>query len=277
MTLLALYQYTSGALLDDFALPETLSRDALIGRLITECGEMEVSLANPDTMKAAVGYWSAGRLEMWEKLAAMPGYEYNPIWNVDGDTYHEGETESHGTSSGGSTEQRTYTRDRDQTDTLQNTHNDTRTPNLTETRTPNLTEQNTPAGSEETVNMLSADNVEGWSNDTKSTTTYQGRTDTKQTTGTETVTNTGTEQTTGAYTDTDTLAEDITDTESKTGTSTGQDDRSGAESWHERRQGNIGVTMTQQLLEAEKKLWTEFDLPGQIIKEFKNEFLLLVY
>ena len=321
------------ALLDELVIPAALDRDSFINRLLLEQGEAEVMITNPEVMQPLVGFWSKTRLKSWEKLADMIGYEYNPIWNVDGEVWHEGESESHGTSAGSSTEQRTggrtFTRDRDQTDTLVNQHNDTRTPdltdaetkdltdtrtpnltetrtpNLTETRQPNLTETNSPAGMEQTTNFISADNSEGWSNDTRSETVYSARTDTKQTTGTETTSatgnetktetgtdttkhtgtdttkHTGTETTTGGYTDQDTLAEDIMDTEnttgSMTGATTGQDDREGAESWHEKRQGNIGVTMTQQLLEAEKKLWEAYDVEGFIIKEFKNEFLLMVY
>lgn len=260
LTTIALYRHDS-SLFDNLVVPEGMNKSDFVDRLLMEQGEAEVILTNPATMKAGIGFWSRTRLPMWQKLFDMQTYEYNPIWNVDGETWHEGESESHGTASGSNTESRTYTRDRDQVDTLSNTHTDTRTPNLTETTA--------PAGDEITTNLISADNSENWSNDTKSIKSFDQRLDTKQ--------NTGTETTNGSYTDQDTLAEDISDAENKTGSSTGKDDRTGAESWHEKRQGNIGVTMTQQLLKAERELWEENDVQLFMINEFKREFTIMVY
>ena len=284
LSLLALIKHYP-ALLDEFELPEAIEREPFINRLLLEQGQQEVSITNPEVMAPLVGFWSRTRVRIWNKLADMVGYEYNPIWNVDGTTVHVGSSESHGTESGSSSEQRSgsrnYTRDRDQTDTLANTHNDTTDITRSETRTPNLTETTSPSGTETTINFIAADNSEGWSNDTKSERSFSSRSDSKRTTGTEATSGDQTETSSGGYTDTDTLAEDIEDTETTTdsaiGTSSGSRDQEGSDRWEETRQGNIGVTMTQQLLEAEQRLWEQYDVESFIIKEFKQEFLLMVY
>lgn len=65
-------------------------------------------------------------------------------------------------------------------------------------------------------------------------------------------------------------------TGSNNSTTNGNSDRGLDESITRTEQGNIGVTMTQQLIEAERALW-EFDVYNRIVQEFKNQFCLLLY
>ena len=227
LTTIAFYREDE-TLFDGFALPEGMKKDELVNRLLLEIGELQVIYTNPLVMKDAIGFWSRTRVEIWEKLYNMMTYEYNPIWNVDGETWHDGTNETHGTQSG--TNNRDYTRNRTNQDIFSG----------------KIDEAN------DTTNYISADNSQAWSNDTK--TDYNG----------ETATN-----------NTDTATENITDNDDTT--STGKDDRFGADNWHERRQGNIGVTMTQQLLEAEKELWSSYDIYEYIIADFKQEFAVMVW
>ena len=44
-----------------------------------------------------------------------------------------------------------------------------------------------------------------------------------------------------------------------------------------KQKGNIGVTTNQEMIEAEIKLRTQFDIFRIITQEFEREFLLQVY
>lgn len=81
-----------------------------------------------------------------------------------------------------------------------------------------------------------------------------------------------------------TLNETITDSGTKTQTITGSDNRteSGTNTgtveneYTDKEYGNIGVTMTQQLIEAERNL-VKFNIYDVIIESFKQRFCLLIY
>ena len=142
ITLMNVYD-AEPTILDNLVLPSQINREDFIGRLMIDIGESEVCITNPRIMKIAIGAWSRGKLPVWNKLAAILDYEYNPIWNVDGETVHTG-------SNSGS---RNYGRTRG------------------EERTIGEETENTTTG------QISADNAETWSNDTK--TDFEETKDTK--------------------------------------------------------------------------------------------------
>lgn len=195
-------------LFDALVLPEHVDKDQFLSRLMVKCGELEVHITRPAILKQAIGFWSKSRKPIWDRLAAIQDFEYNPIWNVDGDIVHSGKSDG----------QRTYNRGRSE--------------NGTETGTDNST----------TTGTLSADNSSAWSNDTKTD-----------------------------YTDSmeknNYVSENIIDNE-------GQEH---SDNWSEKRTGNIGVTTTQKMMNEEMEFWKNYDLYDIIIKEFKQEFCLLVY
>ena len=88
MSLLGLYQ-ADPTLFSQLELPEGLEADVLTNNLLAECAELEVLYADPDFMKASIGFWSKKQLNVWAELYATLLYEYNPIWNKD---YKEVET-----------------------------------------------------------------------------------------------------------------------------------------------------------------------------------------
>lgn len=136
---------------------------------------------------------------------------------------------------------------------------DTRTANLQTARTPNLTHTRTAALTDTTTpGRVLTESVQGynsssWADSKKQT---EGGSSTTGTTGTDTYTDTGTDTT--RETGTDTHANSGKDIETVT------------------RKGNIGVTMTQQLIEAERKI-DEFDIYLYIADAFKKQFCLMVY
>lgn len=249
--LMALYR-SRPTMFDGFTLPEGLNKNDLVDRLILEIGELEATYTNPLVMQDAIGFWSRSRVEIWQKIYDIMTYEYNPIWNVDGETWHDGTNESHGT--GKTTSERDYTRAETAND------HDITERDYTRART----ESGTDTDDATTDNYISADNSSGWSPDTR-TVLDDDRTMQRTEGITDNDDTDETRQHTGSITDND---------NSEVNT---KDDRFGADNWHERRQGNIGVTMTQQLLAAEKDLWEGYDIYEYIIQDFKQEFCIMVW
>lgn len=86
ISVLGMYAYDN-TLFDNLRLPSeftTTDRETLINNLLLECAELEVVYSNFEFFKAAIGFWSAARLRVWEKLNATLHFDYNPIWNKDG-------------------------------------------------------------------------------------------------------------------------------------------------------------------------------------------------
>lgn len=319
ITLMNLYDADT-TLLDNLVLPDQIDRDDFIGRLMIDIGESEVYITNPRIMRIAIGAWSRGRLPVWKRLAAILDTEYNPIWNVDGETTHTGSNTGSRTygRQRGLSENDDYTRDRDQVETLTRTQGIDTAQNGTASGTSSetvagtssetvsgttgetiTTDIDTTTSETETVTgQLSADNVETWSNDTKTDTVKSGsgtddRTETKSGNSSENKSGQTSENKSGQTGETTSstgsedleehsttnTAEDIADNRKRTETETFTDDESstGADTWKEIRQGNIGVTTTQKMLTEEWAFWSGYDIIDYIIKQFAEEFCLLVY
>lgn len=65
-----------------------IDKTTVINNILLECAELEIMYPNFDTMKLAIGVWSASEYRIWEKLLATQFVTYNPIWNVDANVSH---------------------------------------------------------------------------------------------------------------------------------------------------------------------------------------------
>lgn len=86
LSILGLYQHDQ-SLFDNLQLPSeftTDDRETLINNLLMECAEFECTYPAFDFCKAAIGFWSKARLQVWQKLYNTLHFDYNPIWNKDG-------------------------------------------------------------------------------------------------------------------------------------------------------------------------------------------------
>lgn len=83
LSIIALYK-AQPDLFDDLHIPPALNREALIDELCMECGEMNLTISNPQILKIAIDRWSSTRIEVWQHLFDTTQYVYNPIWNKDG-------------------------------------------------------------------------------------------------------------------------------------------------------------------------------------------------
>ena len=62
-----------------------VNKQMVINSIILNCAELELLYTNIDTMKLAIGVWSAAEQDTWRKMYATQMAEYNPLWNVDAD------------------------------------------------------------------------------------------------------------------------------------------------------------------------------------------------
>lgn len=240
-----------------------ISPTTVINNLLMACAELEVLYTDPDFLKFAVKQWSDKQRVVWQNMYNSTCYIYNPIWNKDG-TITRTETETRDLTN-------TLNGDVTRTDNLQsvNDNNSTRTDDLTNTlkgtmtQTPDTTE--TTSTTHDVAGFNSGTLVTSDTDETTKKTT--GTVDTEQN---NTVTNTGTQSLTETLTKTDTGTQ-----ETKT-QNTQKDSGTVTRSYEDRETGNIGITMTQQMIDAER-VTAAFNIIDYIIDDFKKRFCLLIY
>ena len=67
-----------------------VDKTKVIQSILLNCAELEILYQNLDTMKLAIGVWSAAEQDTWRKMYATVMMEYNPLWNVDADIVNIG-------------------------------------------------------------------------------------------------------------------------------------------------------------------------------------------
>lgn len=247
--------------------------------LILETAELEVLYTDPDFLKLAIGAWANKEYQKWQLMYNTMYYKYNPIWNKDGViTYTETET-------------RNLSMDIDR--------NNTRTENIDETTTQNLTQTSTGTSTrtddlttQTTNNLQTTDNLDRNMTTTRQVAGFNSETfvnaEQDTTTGTDdrSISNTGTTTTdnTGtvenennlSQTNTGTVAREGDNTTTDSGGETRQDTGTITREHETKETGNIGITMTQQMIDAERAT-INYNVQDYIIQEFKKRFCLMVY
>lgn len=276
-----------------------LDRQVLVDNILMECGELNVIYPQPDFFKYAVGQWSKKELPVWQALYNTLFYKYNPLWNKDG-TIKETARELRDLTRG-ETRSRTRTENEDVTDTIreEDTSGNQRTTSDTILNTGTVQDAGTnskntthggnvtTSGSDSTTVQVSGYNETGYQNRDKTDTTKS-----ETVTDASTVAESGTDgntrtdnlreeadgsivdQGTGTHQGDNTRAREVGEDETETVEAT---DEGSVENTLERTEtGNIGVTMTTQLIEAQRAL-VKLNFYDIIIDSFKERFCLLVY
>ena len=75
---------------DDSGIVHTVNKQDVINSILLNCAELEVLYTNFDTMKLAIGVWSASEQDTWKKMFESQKLKYNPLWNVDADIVNIG-------------------------------------------------------------------------------------------------------------------------------------------------------------------------------------------
>lgn len=242
-----LYNYDP-TIFEGFRVPETLDRETVIAELCLQLAELSLVYPSPSTMKTAIKLWTDIHYKEWEDLEKTLYYEYNPIWNVDGTEIEERALNNLHKRTG------TDTVKASGKDAVENSGSDTVANSGTDTttRTGNVTNIREVVGYNESNYAPAEKNTETYNNVADATvhgleqeTTYGGKNET--TYGRQ-------DQTTYNTTD------DIDDTGTITRT----------------RQGNIGVTKTQDLIASQREI-VQFNVTDFIIRQFKRKFCMMVY
>lgn len=82
MSLRGLYNFRPD-ILDDFAVPDGVSKKILFPLLVADTSDLEILYPDPDVMKYMVSAWSRSLEYKWEHLYKTTTAEYNPIENYD--------------------------------------------------------------------------------------------------------------------------------------------------------------------------------------------------
>lgn len=98
LSIMGMYEYDN-SLFDGLDVPtytdknnvvHVVDKSKVIQSILLNCAELEILYQNLDTMKLAIGVWSAAEQETWKKMYATVMMEYNPLWNVDADIVNIG-------------------------------------------------------------------------------------------------------------------------------------------------------------------------------------------
>lgn len=289
-----------------------LDKKTLINNLLMETAELNVLYTDPDFMQWAIKQWSAKELPVWQSLYETMFFRYNPIWNKDGTRKHsqletrdltggKNVTETRDLATGSSTttgdqsssttsstDSRTTVTD----ESIERDEDSSRTTikdmegDVTETTTPATTETTTVSVAafdstsyqprDQTITGRTGTETKVTDYDTTETTDDRLIFHNDDTQRDETVTENGT--TSSTTTGSSSGTEVSSGTNTGTITTAGSDTEEGTISTEleELEQGNIGVTTSQQMVEAEREL-VKFNIYDYIIESFKCRFCILVY
>lgn len=239
MSIMGLYNYDE-TIFDDMILPDGVGRENFITELLLQLAELEVVYARPDVMKTAIKAWSASRLHEWNRIYTALTFDYNALYNKEGKI-----TETINTTG---TNNATVTNSGNNSETVTNSGNNSET----------ITNQASGSTSGSNIHSVSAYNETGFQNAEKDEQSAESSSSGSQsvqgtTGGTQT-----TQGTTGS-------------------TQTTQGSNGSVQSRTLEEAGNIGVTMSQDMLKAEISVRSEYDITHIIIDEFKRRFCILVY
>lgn len=230
-------------LFSNMVLPDGIDRDTVIDTIIEKYGMMTLYRPDPDYMKKFIGVWSKRKLLTWEKLYNTLHLEYNPIDNTDKyEDYTDTRTTSRITAG-------TSANDSLGTNSIDTSGTDARTENETTGTT----------RSESVKHDVSAENASDYQPDARDTTAAESDESRENSLNATTSTkSSGTASTKSSGTTSET--EDYTDTFKHT--------------LH--THGNIGVTTTQQMINAEREC-VRYNLYEEIANDYQLAFCLDIY
>lgn len=272
---------------DSYYTDVTIDTQTVVENLLVECSEFEILYSDFNALKRIIKIWSAKEKPVWQKMFNTTCYKYNPIWNKDGKTVWMERQTGSGTKQENETGTKTNTGTSTITDEYTSTTTGTEKVTDDYTSSSNTTNKTTgkgngtKSGSDESTEKVSAYNSTDFQNrgKTNSSSNETNTTNNEEDfTGTGTVNNSGTKTTTGngnASNSGTKTSENSTDETNNVSRET--IDSNSGETMHEQTEtGNIGVTMTQQMITAEREI-AMFNIIDFIINDFKERFCLLIY
>lgn len=221
-----------------FHLPDGLGIDELFNIMIQELGDMDTLFRTPSEWISYVSVWSANRVPNWTIMLDALRAQYNPIHNYD---MQEQMTNDQRVMQHGKISTRTDNLSHAKTGTEGDQMQASETPGVTQTT------ETSRYGVNSTTDPVPVD---------RAVTARTGQ-DSRSGSSTRTY------NTTDAETGTQTLADSGQDTETRNYTLT--------------RSGNIGVTTSQQMLEAELQLRIRYEIIDIILADCKRDLFVAIW
>lgn len=244
---------------DSYYTDVVIDPQTVVENLLVECAEFEILHSDFNALKRIIKIWSAKEKLVWQKMYNTICYKYNPIWNKDG--------KSVWTEQQSATGKKTETEKGSKTTNTNGTTNDEYTSTRNTTNKTTGTGTNTRTGQDETTGKVSAYDSTDFQNREKTNSMASENNSTESTedfTGNGKVTNSGTKTIVNTGDETNNVSRETSD--NNTG-----------ETRHEQTEtGNIGITLTQQMITAEREI-AMFNIIDFIINDFKERFCLLIY
>ena len=231
------------SLFDLLTVPTGIDKDVLVDNIIMQGGEFEVIYAEPLFFRQAIYTWSMKHERTFQKWIDVLNMEYNPLENYDRmEDWTDNETENRHGQESTSTENHSG---------ISNTSGVTNERHGTSSDT-----TGSSGSSENTVSAYDASTYQPSDKTETSNSVTQSGTTSDMTTTNSSYSTTGNEHSSGSKTSSDNMGRRL----NKTG----------------RAHGNIGVTTSQQMLQAELDV-QRFNIYDQITDLFLTEFCILVY
>lgn len=278
ITMIGFYNYMLAHNDNLFALldvPAYINKETLIDTILMRCNEFEVLYSEPYYLKHAIGTFSQKWYRTFEKWVNALQVEYNPLENYDRiEEWSEKNTGTvQNTGSGSNTGTVTEAGNTSNTGTVTDAGSTTNTGTVKNESTGSDTSSGTTSNTEQ--NDVSAYNSSGYQADNKKTQsgTNGNTTDTELEslrTDNLTATTSNTRTDNLAATSNNTRTDDLHSTHTDTRTDNLTLAHNG------RLHGNIGVTTSQQMLQAELDIAT-WNLYEHIADIFMQEFTIMVY
>ena len=266
------------SMFDDIVLPEGIDKSALVNTILVESGDFEVLYTNPEFMHLYIKNWFLRKNKTFEHWVAATNTVYNPLENYDRiEDYEDNTTGSfNNTSSNNSNSSFSNAIN----STTEGKFNNTGSTNGTDTRNTTVnSDVNDSMGAQSSTDerKVSAFDSSDYSPKDKTDTNNAAYTDTHTTesatndslTSANSSSDSGTNSNktnTGASGSNETIESGNT-----SGSNTNKNTHSG------RVHGNVGVTTSQQMLDAEMKLWASIDVYKSIADLFVTDFCIMIY
>lgn len=282
ISVLGLYSYYP-ELFDDMAIPTAVEKNNLVDNIVLECAEMEVVYPNADFLKSAIGIWSKTNLPVWAKLEETLHFEYDPISNYDRteewedvDTSTVDATDSVDSITSESGENALTSNGKTNVSNTSSTSRDLTVSNTKETESSINENGNSNSENVESVAGYNSENLVNNKKDVAngSTSLERSATDSVE----ENIVNNEETETSGSQETTinDSATASVEREISNTVSSINKTVNSKTVKHSARMFGNIGVTTTQEMIAAQRKV-VEFNIISKITEDFKHRFCILVY
>lgn len=263
-----------------------LDKATLVSNLLLDCAHLSLLHTDTDFLKEEIRLWSLMHSLDWAQMYETMLYHYNPIWNKDG-AIVESETHSEtGTNSGVKSTTGTSGNVRNiegqeqssKTGTNENErttgHTDVESLTGSDAVSETATEDSTVVNSVNAYNSGSPtehDRSKGDIENTASKTVSYGKTTT--TTGEGSITDSGSDSMTGSGQHEETITDSGNTSENTT--DSGEHSLNESREYSKTETGNIGVTTTQQMIQAQRDII--MNMYQYIIGQFKERFCVLIW